>query len=338
MKNHTFPSLSRFAATLLAAALLTISAPASAQTPAQAPAQAAPVTPQAGANNTLRDQINATGRRGFLIEASRNNRKLFVYGGTAASRTEYFPLNPPLIQSLAQSTALLVDVNPGNPKALAQAAEESGNLPPGTSLEKSVPPETWAHLQAVVSSLKGNPASYQRLKPWLAALALRQQFASASGYDAGQATLLYIVGYAQGSRIPIVEMEGAQAQLRLLGGMSADAQRQFLDQTLKSISSGQERQKLHLLVDEGWARGNHVPVNQANAMESSGGAAHAAYAAFHSRVWLAARSQRMADAIERAMETTNVPMVALPAFSVIGQGGLLSELVKRGFVLKDVQQ
>jgi uncharacterized protein YbaP (TraB family) len=167
---------------------------------------------------------------------------------------------------------------------------------------------------------------------------LRQQFAAANGYDVGQNTQLYLIGYAQGAKLPILELEGAQTQLRLLDGMSAEAQMQLLDQAVASIASGQERRKLQLLVDEGWARGNHVPVDQANAMEAEGGARHAAYAVFHSRVWLAARSQRLVDIIERSMEGTSVPLVALPASGVVGNGALLSELVRRGYALRDIQQ
>lgn len=333
MKNHPAPASSFFAAVLLAASCLIAHMPSSAQTVAPVDALATP----ARGGKTLQDQINSTGRRGFLIEATRGGRKLFVYGATAASRQEYFPLNPPLMQSLAQSTALLLDVHPGNAKALAQAVGEYGTLPPDTTLGNLLSPQLLARLQAVAASLKTDAASYQRLKPWLAALAVRQQFATANGYDAGQNTLLYLIGYAQGAKLPIVEMEGASAQLRLLGGMSAEAQIQFLELSLANIASGQERRKLQLLVDEGWARGNHVPIDQANALEAGGGAAYAAYSAFHSRVWLSARSQRLADFVERALEGTNVPMLALPAFSVIGPNSLLNELAKRGFSLKDVQ-
>jgi hypothetical protein len=102
--------------------------PVFAQTPAPVtPPQAMPQSSDDG--KALRDQIHSTGRRGFLVEASRGGRKLFVYGGATVSRREYFPLNLPLMQALAQSTALLLDVDPGNSKALAQAAAASGTCP-----------------------------------------------------------------------------------------------------------------------------------------------------------------------------------------------------------------
>lgn len=325
-------------AVALAAAL---SCGAQAQTPAQpAAAPQAAALPQAGAlaqadAAEIRRRVDATGRRGFLYEAIRGNQRLYLYGTSNSSKTEFFPLNNAVMQALAASSAMLVEVDYTRLDAAAsnKIAGSLGSLPPGDTLQRRISPEMAQRLQQVAASLGVAYQNLQQANPWLVSVVLANEQLGRLGYDPGQNTALYLLGYAKSRQMPVLEMEGYARQLKLLADAPPDAQADFLDQTMRDIASGRAAQKQQLLVDQGWALGRSAGIERYNGLEIASGGA---WADFYRTQVLAGRSRNMAEIAERAA-ANGAPFVAAQAINFFGSGGMLAELQRRGFAVRDLQ-
>lgn len=330
--RHTPPRL--LATALLTAAWLAL-APVWAQPlnplPAAQPSTASSSPPDAA---DIQRRINAVGRRGFLFEAVRGPRKLFLYGTPSAGKDAYFPLNAAVLQALAQSNRLLTERNPSNPQEDSRVALSLGSLPQGEKIGRYLPQDVVARLNEVVPQLGFVPERLQQLKPWLLATVLDQEFLVRSGYQPQQNPLLYFVGYARDRKLPLGEFEGIAGQYRLLDSLPISVQVDALDQTLRGIISGQTQLKHRLLIDQGWANGNIAATMQVvNADQNATGP----WASFYAQTWLTARSLRLATSIDQDMAQAGSPFIAIDATNLLGANGVAAELVKLGYLLRDLQ-
>ena len=307
-------------------------APAAAQVRGTTPEKAATTAAQDPAD--VQRRINATGRRGFLFEAVRGQRKVFLYGTVIASKEEYFPLNPPVMQALAQATRLLTEKDPSNPQDDSRSALTIGALAQGDKIDRYLSPDAMSSLNEVADGLGLSRARLHQFKPWLAAAVVEQEYVVRRGYQPGQSPMLYFVGYARSRKLPIGELEGATAQFKLLDAAPMSIQADQLAQALRGIVTGQVLKKLDLLIDNGWANGNVAAVAQSIAVDQS---TPGPWIDFYAKNWLAGRSQRFAATIEADLANEGTPFIAIESVSLLGNTGVAAELVKRGFVLRDLQ-
>ena len=304
-------------------------------------AQTAPVAPPRPAASAARQdpaevqrRINATGRRGFLFEAIRGTRTVFLYGSVNANKEEYFPLNPPVMLALAQSTRLLTEKDPSNPQDDSRSALALGAFGQGDSLERYLSPDAMKRLNEVADGLGLSTLRLYQFKPWLAAAVIEQEYVVRRGYQPGQNPVLFFVGYARSRNLRIGELEGATAQFKLLDGLPMATQADELVQALNGIVNARALKKLDLLIDNGWATGNVASVVQAIAVDQS---TPGPWTDFYAKNWLAARSQRLAAAIDADSANDGTPFVAIEAVNLLGNTGVAAELAKRGFAIRDLQ-
>lgn len=295
--------------------------------------QAPPPAPQAAAS-ALEQRIAAVGRRGFLFEATRGAQRFFLYGACQACKPEYLPLNPPLMQALAASTRLMVDVNYlAQPASLQAEVYALAALPGDETLESHVDAEAVHRLRQVLPTLGIPYENLQKTAPWMVGLILASQHLSRQGYLLNQNTMLYLLGYAKGRQLPVVELEGALAPMQQFAAAPADVKADFLDRMVRDIASGRLLKKQQLLVEQGWAVGQSSNVQKFNVIEEASAGPWAAY--YRSHV-LEKRNREWVAQIERS--ATEAPaMVALQAPRLFGPAGVVAMLQERGFVLRDLQ-
>ena len=331
LTGFTIGSTLRFVACALAVCAAGM-APAAAQVRSAAPEKTAVAAAQDPAE--VQRRINATGRRGFLFEAVRGTRKLFLYGTVNASKEEYFPLNPPVMLALTQSTRLLTEKDPSNPQDDSRSALTMGALGQGDSIDRYLPPDLMGRLSEVSEGLGLSSMRLRQFKPWLATAVIDQEYIVRRGYQPGQSPMLYFVGYARSRKLPIGELEGANAQYKLLDGLPMSTQVDELAHALRSIVTGQVLKKLDLLIDNGWAVGNVTAVMQSIAVDQTPAGP---WTDFYAKNWLAARSQQLAAAIDADSANDGTPFVAIEAVNLLGNTGVAAELAKRGFAIRDLQ-
>jgi len=291
-------------------------------------------TTMAPGNEALAQRIANTGRRGFLYEAVRGSQKVFLYGGTLYGKAEYFPLNPALMQALAQSSRLLVEQDVSKPEAANQFALELGTLAADDSLVQHIPADLTARLYAEAAKWGLQPEQLNRFKPWVVSAILAHAQLTTTGYVASENTTFYLLGYARAQRWPLRELEGDFSQIKLIASQNNASQTDQLSQTVSALASNLAARKAQLFIDQGWAQSDAQAVEQFIAAEQG---PPGPWASFYARSWMAGRSQGLAAGIEADLALPGTPFVAVSAANLLGATGVLALLEGRGFSVRNLQ-
>ena len=143
-------------------------------------------------------------------------------------------------------------IDPATEQETARIAAQLGGLPPDQSLFKLLPPDDSARLLRVAKSYGVDPAVLDRLKPWLADIAMSSAAyakAGAGGKDGVEMAVSAAVPATAARRA----FETAQEQIGTLSGAPQDEQIASLSQTLKEM---EERPDEFLLLLAAWMTGD----------------------------------------------------------------------------------
>ncbi len=148
-------------------------------------------------------------------------------------------LGPDLAQEFFGSDALVVEVDPENLDALAQAqlVLEMATLPAGKRLWTQVARETYEALYTWCDAQGVPIASFDRMKPWFAALTVELLSLQGRGIDPEHGLEQALTAQARAADIPIEELETVLEQMQIFDRMPPDLQERFLLDALDPKSS-----------------------------------------------------------------------------------------------------
>ena len=291
------------------------------------------------------EQIAAVGRRGFLYEVTRPSgassdvdplgRKLFLYGTIHLGRVGSEPFNASVLQALRQSTRLALEADPTDGARVRALTLVLGRYDDGDGLQRHVSPALMARVRAF-GARNGLPADQiGRLKPWLLAnMVLLAEF-DGTGLDPMLGVELYLSGFARGMRMPIVEIEGVEAQLRLLAGQPEAMQSAQLDEALNELDRDAAPAQTSALFDL-WLNGDG-PAGDELVARMHRDAQGKAYEQYFIDELIDRRNRTMADRAEHDLERPGNTFFAIGALHLFGEAGLIREFERRGYRVVDLQ-
>lgn len=130
----------------------------------------------------------------------------------------------------------------------------------GSTLSSELTPQQNAKLDAWLGQNEAAlakqgiaPAMFQMFKPWFASLMVTMTGMTELGMQPDLGLDRHFMGNASKTGKPVGGLETGVGQIELLAGMTPEEQRQMLEESLDSVSSGGiETQKLH----DAWRRGD----------------------------------------------------------------------------------
>ena len=290
----------------------------------------------------LFDRIESTGRRGFLYEVSRSAeggampRRLYLYGTIHIGREDTLPFNRAVLAALKTSTRLALEADPSDAAHAERLVHRLGIYPAGDGLERHVP-ATLVARAAATGSRHGLAADrLARFKPWMLANLLVVIDTVGAGLNPGMGSEMLLAGYAHGARMPIVEIEGIEAQLKLFNALPDALQEAQLDEALSEIESGTLRTQSNALFAL-WSAGNAAAAEQL-ARDLHRDAAGKRFESYFVESLIDARNLTMADAAERYMAQDGTTFFAVGTLHLFGERGLIREFERRGYAVRDLQQ
>ena len=306
-------------------------------------AQAAdpPLTVSDADRSRLLEQIDAVGRRGFLYEVSRpaadNGRakRLFLYGTIHVGRVGSDPFNRPVVDALRRSRRLALEADPTDTRAAQRLVVELGHYEDGDGLDRHVPPPLLARVEAFGTTAGIPTVRIARLKPWLLANMVTLKQMNASGLDADLGSELYLAGFARGTRMSIVEIEGIEAQLRLLAELPDPLQAAQLDEALTDAGSTDRRDEGRALF-EMWLAGDAAAA-EALIAEMRVNATNKPFERYFVDTLIDERNRAMADKAENYLERPGNTFFAVGSLHLFGDAGLIRTLERRGYRVVDLQ-
>lgn len=310
----------------------------------QAPPQSAVTAPPAPTDAQMRAvvaQIEAVGRRGFLYEVSRPaadglaGKKLFLYGTMHLGRAGSEPFNGPVFAALRQSSRLALEADPSDGESTQQLALRLGQYDGTDNLRRHLSPDLMARVKAF-GERHGMPLDrLTRFKPWLLANMIALAGVAGTGLDASMGSEMYLAGFARGMGLPVVEIEGVAAQLRLLAGLPESLQTAQLEEALAELDSGKAQaisRKLFAL----WLKGDEA-AGDAIVAQMHRDAKGKAFERYFVETLIDRRNRTMADKGENYLERAGNTFFAVGALHLFGDAGLIREFRRRGYRVVDLQ-
>ena len=292
------------------------------------------------------DQIDTVGRRGFLYEVSRSSsttdatKRLFLYGTIHLGRIGSEPFNPALVKALRQSRRLALEADPTDDATTRRLALQLGRYPDGDDLRGHVPAPLLTRVLAFGEHNGIAAGDIARFKPWLLANMVTLRDFGDIGLDPALGSELYLSGFARARHMPIVEIEGIEAQLRLLAGLPDALQAAQLEEALQDLddhgtadaSDSHDGQALFDL----WLNGD-AQAGEALVADLHREAAGKPFGRYFVETLIDQRDRMMADRAESDLALPGNTFFAVGALHLFGHAGLLAEMRRRGYRVVDLQ-
>lgn len=187
----------------------------------------------------------------WLVEGP-NGQKAWLFGTIHALHDPVDWRSDKIESALRGSDSLLVEVaHIEQAPAIFAELSHSPGLPP---LRERVSPAMRPAFDAVMAKYKLDPATFDGLETWAAALALQQAIAAQEGIENENGVDRALVADYMG---PVDEFEGARRQLAIFDGLPEEDQRVLLESVLRD---GAQPKGADLSMQQGWANGDLQPI------------------------------------------------------------------------------
>lgn len=290
---------------------------------------------QAGASeDSLLKQAEKAPKRGFLWEARKGDRKIYLLGTVHVGRADFYPPNIEYIRRFNEVAGIVLEANVFDAKHVGEVVQKIALYPDGApGLDTRINDDMKARVTAQAKRFGLDPARLWRMKPWMLANTLVILQANGAGYSPAYATEAFLFQYATNTSKPLLEIESIEFQLSIFERSDQETQISYLDQALRGIESGQAEREVRKIV-EAWERRDHDEAEKLIAeiyKATSRGERFVAEQLFDTR------HARMVEAVEKYTASGSVYLVAVGALHYFGPRGLIEMLRARGFTIALVQ-
>lgn len=267
----------------------------------------------------------------LLWEVSSLTNKVYLFGTIHAGKASWYPLPNAVDDAFTDARELVVEADVTDRQAMAQSGSAMAYTPPD-SLRKHVPPEDYARFLKLLPRYRVPEADVLQMKPFLAVSLLvfaewaRLGYVSQNGVDG------YLIRRAHAELKPVVELEGVQAQVKLMDSLTDAENRALFAGTLGALESGLTGEQIEGMV-HAWQVGDpRLMLEVARRYnERVQGAAE-----FEEKfVW--SRHDAMVEKIAGWLDgSRDRRFIAVGALHLAGPRGLVELLRKRGYVVRQI--
>jgi uncharacterized protein YbaP (TraB family) len=187
-----------------------------------------------------------------------------------------------------------------------------------------VSPETRQRLEAFCEKY-GLPAiAMSKMKPWAAAMMVSAIPLMKSGMEISLGIDKYFLDKAEKSGKRVVEIESAEAQMKLVSGITAE----MLEKSV-AASANQDPQEYGKRLQQAWMSGDTSQMEKIIQEQTSDAVEFA-------KAMLEDRNLHMADVAEQFLKGREQAFVVVGAGHMVGPGGVVRILEKRGYKVEQV--
>ncbi|HEY7005485.1 MAG TPA: TraB/GumN family protein, partial [Sphingomicrobium sp.] len=247
------------------AALLAMPGAALAQSPAPATIERSPLAGQADPDSIP--------RRGILYEAKSGASTLYLFGTLHVGKPEFYPLDARTNRAFAASSTLYLELNLSD-STLAQTATELAAYPPGSSLDRALPPALMAKVDAALKRYQIPREAAVRMKPWMLGQTFLLFEAARNGYNPAFATEIHLIGLAAAQAKEVRGLETLADQFAIFDRMPESGQQRFLEDIVDALDDPKLKANLDGLVNA-WASADARALEEELEKERGDGSAFA---------------------------------------------------------------
>lgn len=266
----------------------------------------------------------------FLWEVSSMTNKVYLYGTVHAGKPAWYPLPLAVEQAFADSVTLVVEADISDTEAMKRA--QPATLAPGDTLEKHVDPAVYERFRKLLPRYQLPEAQVARMKPFMAVSLLVFSEWARLGYRPDLGVEGYLIGKAHEAKKAVREIEGLEAQLDLMDSLSEEQNKRIFEGTVEALEGGLAGEQIEGMV-KAWQEGD--PRAMLEMSRRYNDKVKGAGELEEKFVW--GRHDAMLKKIESYLnESKDRSFVAVGALHLSGPRGLVEQLRKRGYIVRQL--
>jgi uncharacterized protein YbaP (TraB family) len=256
----------------------------------------------------------------WMAEGTSN--RVFLLGSIHLLREQDHPL-PRIIDDVyeeAETLYMELDMDDLDPLLMQATINRLGMLEEGTSLREVIGEDLYAEAAARAAELEIPFEMLDRIEPWYAAITVEQLVLTRIGFNAAYGVEMQLLRKAASDGKEILGFETVEQQLGYLDGLSLEAQRELLMQTLTESAAIREIMDDLILA---WRSGDIDYLEQALLDDVSG------YPELYDAI-VADRNRLWVDTIDELLDDGQDYLVIVGALHLVGEDGVPRLLEQRG--------
>ena len=264
----------------------------------------------------------------WMAEGAAN--RVYLLGSVHLLREQDHPL-PRVIDAVyddAETLYMEIDMDDLDPVLMQATINDLGMLDEGTSLRDVMGEDLYAEAIARAAELELPLDMLDRTEPWLAAITVEQLALARIGFNPSYGVEMHLLQKASNDNKEILGFESVEQQLAYLDGLSLDAQRELLMQTLTESAA------LHEIMDDlilAWRSGDIDYLEQTLLDDVSG------YPELYETI-VAGRNRLWVDTIEALLGQEEDYLVVVGALHLVGEDGVPQLLEQRGIKITQMRE
>ncbi|HYD94588.1 MAG TPA: TraB/GumN family protein [Noviherbaspirillum sp.] len=268
----------------------------------------------------------------MLYRVRHGDNTAWLFGTIHVGTPDFFPLDAQVTQALSGASKLVLEIDIRRPEPFQAALHKHGYYPPGDSVDRHLPADDLARLDAALRQFGITPHQVRHMKPWLLANLLVGLDLERNGYRRSHGTEMFLLSLAAQDAKAVDELESAEYQMALFDGMPDAMQVRYLRENLAELGDGNALKKSVALIDA-WATANG---EAAEAFVRDTRGENSASSEFTLRVLLDKRNPEMATKIEALLRGGEAAFVGVGLLHMVGENGLPALLKQRGYEVEKV--
>ena len=266
--------------------------------------------------------------RHFLWEVVSITNRAYLFGTIHAGKKEWYPLAPAIEQAFADSRVLVVEADISDYAAMSKTTDAMAYAPPD-ELSRHVPPADYERFLVQLARFSVPERVVKTLKPFTAVSLLMFGEWARLGYQPQFGVDSYLLRKAKEERKRVVEIEGVEAQARLMDSLTEEDHRLVFAGTLSALDSGLIGEQIDGMV-KAWQIGDAFLMREVARRynEKTPGAAELE----DKFVW--SRHAEMMAKIEGYLKARDRHFIAVGSLHLSGPRGLVEMLRERGYIVR----
>jgi hypothetical protein len=281
---------------------------------------------QLGAQGAAAAPAPAPAKKAMFWKVSSGEKVAWLLGSIHLGSKGMYPLPKEMEDAFERSTALLVeiDINHVDMGKMQMLVFQTGLYGGDETLWDHVSPETRQRLEAFCEKY-GLPAmAMSKMKPWAAAMMISTLPLMKSGMEMNLGIDKYFLDKAEKANKRVVEIESADQQMKLVSGITAE----MLEKSV-AVSAKQDPEEYGKRLQQAWINGDAGQMETIMREQTSDAVEFA-------KAMVEDRNLHMADVAEQFLKGKEQAFVVVGAGHMVGPGGVVRILAKRGYKVEQV--
>jgi uncharacterized protein YbaP (TraB family) len=271
------------------------------------------------------------GAANFLWEVSSLTNKVYLFGTVHAAKEEWYPLPRAVEEAYAASPVLVVEADVTDTAAMQRTAPAMTYKPPDT-LRNHVPPAEYERFRKILPRYRVPESQVAQLKPFMAVSVLVFSEWARLGYMPHLGIDNYLLRKAKAELKTVVELEGVDAQVKLMDSLTDAEHLQIFSGTITALDSGLTGEQITGMVNA-WQTGD--PALMLEIARKYNETVPGAKEFEEKFVW--GRHEEMLRKVEGYLnESRERHFIAIGSLHLAGPRGLVERLKARGYVVRQM--